>query len=367
MALPKAMRAAVLYGPGDMRLVDDYPVPVPGTEELLIRVEACAICGTDPTILAQGWPHHPPYGTFIFGHEYTGVVVARGEGVTEFDLGDRVAVEPHKGCGLCNNCRDGLYTICLRYGDVAKGHRHYGFTVNGGYAEYACNHKSSVYRIPPGVSLVEATLVTTAGTSLYGIRRIGGLEAGETVVVSGPGPIGLMAVAMARLLGAGTIILTGTRTERLELGSALGADIMVNVRGTNPAERVMELTDQVGADVVLECAGTEQAANDAVRCIKKGGRIAFVGMYGTEVSLDLNSIVQRNISIAGSKAEGERSLAYAMALLSQRPVNLSALITHQYPLSQIHEAFETARLRLNSAMKVVIRPTKGSTADDPTP
>ncbi len=356
MTIPKTMKAAVLFGEGDMRLVADYPVPTPGPNEVLIRVQACAICGTDPKILAHGWPNHPPYGTFIFGHEYAGQVVALGEGVTEFRVGDRVAIEPHKGCGVCNNCRDGLYNTCLNYGNLAKGHRHYGFTVNGGYAEYAVNHTNSVYRIPDDMPINEATLITTAATSLYGIRRIGGIRTGETVVVSGPGAIGLMGVLLARLLGAGRVVLTGTRPERLELGRKLGADVTVNIRTENVVERIMALTDGVGADAVLECSGEAQAASDAVEYTKKNGRIALIGLYHEPVSLNLFKAAQWNITIAGSKAEGERSLAYALPVLARRVDALSWLITHTFPLDQIHQAFETAEKRLGGAIKVVVNP-----------
>lgn len=369
MSIPKTMRAAVLYGEGDMRLVDDYPVPEPGPQEVLIRVAACAICGTDPKILAHGWPSHPPYGQFIFGHEYTGTIAALGLGVTEFELGDPVAVEPHKGCGVCANCRDGLYNTCLNYGNHAKGHRHYGFSTNGGYAEYACNHVNSVYKVPAGMPLDQATLITTAATSLYGIRRIGGIRAGETVVVSGPGPIGLLAVALARLLGAGTIILTGTRPERLALGRDLGADVLLNVREASVVERVFALTGGGGADAVLECAGTPQAAVDAVEMAKKNGRVALVAMYPEPAPLNVNKIVQWNITVAGSKAEGERSLAQALALLGSAPrfakgesgvgrgtIDLQPLITHTFPLQDIHAAFETAQKRLGGAIKVVVKP-----------
>jgi threonine dehydrogenase-like Zn-dependent dehydrogenase len=356
MVLPTTMKAAVLYGEGDLRLVDTYPVPEPGPGEVLIKVGACAICGSDPKILAHGWPNHPPYGEFVFGHEYTGELAALGEGVTRFATGDRVAVEPHKGCGVCDNCRDGLYTTCLNYGKHGKGHRHYGFSTNGGYAEYACNHVNSVYSIPGDMSLEEATLITTAATSLYGIRRIGGIEAGETVVVFGPGAIGLMAVVMARMLGAGMIVLTGTRPKRLEVGRGLGADVAINIREENVVDRVMELTGGVGADAVLECAGTTQAAVDAVEVSKKNGRIALVGIYGEAASLNVNKIVQWNITVAGSKAEGERSMAKALALLGRQTVDLSPLITHTYPLSQIHAAFETAEKRLGGAIKVVVKP-----------
>lgn len=356
MTLPKTMKAAVLFGEGDMRLVNDYAVPQPGPGEILIKVEACAICGTDPKILAHGWPGHPPYGEFIFGHEYAGSVVDLGPGVTEFALGDRVAVEPHKGCGVCDNCRDGLYNTCLNYGNVAKGHRHYGFSYNGGYAEYSCNHINSAYKIPADMDIDLSTLITTAATSLYGIRRIGGIEAGETVVVSGPGAIGLMGVVMARLLGAGTIILTGTRAERLETGFALGADIGINVKEEDVVARVMELTGGLGADAVLECAGTTQAAVDAVEYTKKNGRLALVGIYKEPAPLNVNKIVQWNITVAGSKAEGERSLAQALALLRRGAIDLSPLITHTFPLDDIHAAFETAEKRLQGAIKVVVKP-----------
>ena len=356
MALPKTMKAAVLFGEGDLRLVDDYQVPEPEEGEVLIRVAACAICGSDPKILAHGWPNHPPYGQFIFGHEYTGLVAAVGEGVTGFEIGDRVCVEPHKGCGVCDNCRDGLYTTCLNYGDRSKGHRHYGFSTNGGYAEYACNHINSVYKVPESISLDEATLLTTAATSLYGIRRIGGIEAGETVAVFGPGAIGLLGVVLARLLGAGTIILTGTRASRLELGRALGADVTINVREKDVVECVFDLTDGIGADAILECSGTSQAAVDAVGCCKKNGRIALIGIYGEPAPLDVNKVVQWNITLAGSKAEGERSMAQAIALLSRHQVDLSSLVTHTFGLDQIHDAFETAEKRLGGALKVVVKP-----------
>jgi len=357
--MPSTMRAAVLYGEGDLRLVDDYPVPQPGPGEVLIRVAACAICGSDPKILAHGWPNHPPYGQFIFGHEYTGTIAALGDmagGRSELAIGDRVAIEPHKGCGVCNNCRDGLYNTCLNYGNHEKGHRHYGFSTNGGYAEYACNHVNSVYRIPDAMSFEQATLVTTAATSLYGIRRIGGIRAGETVVVSGPGAIGLMAVVMARLLGAGTIILTGTRSDRLEVGRGLGADVTINVRETNVIQRVMELTAGVGADAVLECTGTTQAVVEAIEYSKKNGRVALIGIYSQPAPLNVNKIVQWNITVAGSKAEGERSMAQALALLGRQTVDLSPLVTHTFPLSQVHAAFETAEKRLGGAIKVVVKP-----------
>ena len=138
--------------------------------------------------------------------------------VDEFAIGERVSVEIHAGCGQCKRCRQGMYTSCLNYGKPDKGHRANGFTTDGGFAEYAVNHINTLARVPDTMSDAEATLVVTAGTSMYGLTELGGLVAGESVVVIGPGPIGLLAVAVAKALGASPVILTGTRNKRLAIG-----------------------------------------------------------------------------------------------------------------------------------------------------
>lgn len=356
--LPATMRAAVLFGPDDMRLVDDYVTPEPGPGEAVVRVMACAICGTDPDILRRGWPSHPPYGEFIFGHEYAGIVAAVGEGVDDLAIGDRVAAEPHHGCGRCQNCLDGNYTTCLNYGRIDKGHRHYGFTVNGGYADYARSAVRCLHQIPSTWSFETATLLTTAGTALYGLQRIGGLQGGETVVVSGPGPVGLLAVVLARLTGAGTIILAGTRVERLELGLKLGADVTIDITRTDVVDEVIKLTGGRGADVVLECAGTEASAAAAVEYAKLSGRIAFVGVHPDKPNITLNArrIALGNLTIAGTRAEGGRSVERASLLLGTSSRDISALVTHEFPLTDIHTAFTTAEDRIGGAIKVVVKP-----------
>lgn len=357
-SLPETMRAAVLYGPGDLRLVDDYPVPTPGPTEAIVAVAACAICGTDPEILQRGWAGQPPYGEFVFGHEYAGMVAAIGSKVTELAVGDRVAAEPHKGCAHCVNCVEGNYTTCLNYGRVEQGHRHYGFTVNGGYAQYARSEVACLHKFPDHWSFETATLLTTAGTSLYALSRVGGLKGGETVVVSGPGPIGLMAVVLARLTGAGTIILAGTRDERLELGASLGADVTINVNQVDPVERVLELTDGIGADVVLECAGTGRSVAAATEYARMNGRLALIGIYTNEPTVEINArrIALGNLTLAGTRAEGDRAVSRAAELLGRAGVDLSPLLSHSFPLTQIHDAFAASMDRRDGAIKVVVNP-----------
>ena len=222
MPIPDMMKAWVLGDPGQLRL-SEKPVPMPKRAEVLVRIDAVAICATDLEIIEHGTPAliqgGPPFNkNFTPGHEYMGTVAALGPGVDEYRIGERVTVEIHAGCGQCKRCRQGMYTSChnygLNYGDVDKGHRANGFTTDGGFAEYAVNHINTLSRVPDDMTDEEATLVVTAGTSMYGLTELGGLVAGESVVVTGPGPIGLLAVAVAKALGASPVILSGTQIGR---------------------------------------------------------------------------------------------------------------------------------------------------------
>src|ERR1700755_642265 len=265
--IPDSMRAWTLGDPGQLAL-KEKPVPVPKKAEVLVRIDAVAICATDLESISHGPPASIQGGLlsnkgFTPGHEYMGTVVALGPGVDEYEIGTRVAVEIHAGCGQCKRCREGMYTSChnygLNYGEVDKGHRANGFTTDGGFCEYQVNTINTLVKIPDEMSDEEGTLVVTAGTAMYALTELGGLVAGESVVVTGPGPIGLMGVAVAKSLGAQPVILTGTRDNRLKIGRELGADHVINVTKENAVEAVRRLTGGLGADYVLECSGAAGA------------------------------------------------------------------------------------------------------------
>src|ERR1041384_3505306 len=256
LPIPDRMKAWVLGDP-DQLLLLEKPVPVPSRAEVLVRIDAVAICATDLEIIHYGTPASilgglPFNKNFTPGHEYMGTVVALGPDVDEYKIGERISVEIHAGCGQCKRCRQGMYTSCLNYGKPEKGHRANGFTTDGGFAEYAVNHINTIIPVPDSMSDPEATLVVTAGTSMYGLTELGGLVAGESVVVIGPGPIGLLAVAVAKALGASPVVLTGTRNERLAIGKELGADRTVNISEEDAVAVVKELTGGVGADDVAQ-------------------------------------------------------------------------------------------------------------------
>lgn len=355
MNIPKTMKAAVLFDFGDLR-VTEVAVPVLIAGEALVRVNSVAICGSDPAIIAKGWKGYPKLGEFIPGHEFTGTVAAIAPDVTELQVGDRVAVEPHKGCGRCENCLRGLYTTCLNYGNYEKGHRHYGFSTNGGYAEYAACHVNTLHRIPDSISFEEGALLTGAGTVLYGYERIGWIRPGETVVVTGPGAIGLISAHIAKILGAGRVILTGTREDRLAVGRQMGVDITVNVREVNVVKKIMELTHGIGADMVVECTGQAGPAAEAMEIVRKNGRISYNGIYHEPVTLQLDKIVQWNLLITGPKAEGMLNLERAIPLMADGRMNLKPLITHRFSLDEINKAFETFTGRVGGAIKVIVQP-----------
>jgi L-iditol 2-dehydrogenase len=355
MTLPATMRATVLMG-RDHFEVREKPVPSVGDEDVLVRVRACGICGSDLKIVHHGLPKMPPYGEFIFGHEYAGDVVAVGRTVDEFQVGDRIVVEAHLGCRRCENCIRGHYTACLNYGNTRRGHRANGMTTNGGLAEYALNHINTLYRIPDGVSYEEAVVVMTAGSPLFGLQNAGGYFVGETVAVLGPGPIGLMAVQLVRALGATRVILTGTRESRLALGRRLGADVTVNSTDADPVAEVLATTHGKGADLVIDCAGASDTFDQAIRMAKPGGKVLLVGFYRGPVTADVTQAVLRNITIYTERGEGGTSVGRGLALLAAGRIAAQPLVSHRFPLSRVHEAFEVLEKRVGDPMKVIINP-----------
>jgi 2-desacetyl-2-hydroxyethyl bacteriochlorophyllide A dehydrogenase len=356
--IPQTMKAWVLGGPEELSLVDK-PVPQPGAAEVLVRIDAVAICATDLEIIRHGQPamiegESPFNKGYTPGHEYMGTVVQLGPTVDEFAVGDRIAVEIHAGCGRCQRCREGMYTSCLNYGFHSKGHRANGFTTDGGFAQYAVNNVNTMVHVPDDMSDAEATLIVTAGTAMYGLDVLGGIIAGEGVVVTGPGPIGLMGVAVAKALGAQPVILTGTRDKRLEMGRQLGADAVVNVTRENAVAAVQRITAGKGVQYVLECSGAAGALDEAARMVNRGGRICLAAFPHEPVSVDLAYIVRNNIYVFGIRGEGRSATHRAAALMAQKKFDATLIHTHSFGLDALPTALRYARDRVEDAIKVVV-------------
>jgi L-iditol 2-dehydrogenase len=361
--VPETMRAWVLGDPGEIKLVDK-PVPVPRRAEVLVRIDAVAICATDLEVIAHGPPAKVQGGlpfnkNWTPGHEYMGTVAALGPGVDEYGIGERVTVEIHAGCGQCKRCRQGMYTSCLNYGlnygDVDKGHRANGFTTDGGFAEYAINNINTLVHVPDDMSDEEATLVVTAGTAMYGLTELGGLVAGESIVVTGPGPIGLLGVAVAKALGAQPVILTGTRDNRLQIGRELGADHVINVRKEDAVEAVQRIMGGRGVDYVLECAGAPNAIDEAARMVNRGGKICLAAFPHEPVPIDVAALVTNNIYLYGIRGEGKSATHRAAAFMAQKRFDATKIHTHTFALDDLPTALRYARERIDDAIKVVVK------------
>ena len=364
-SLPKEMKAWVLKSPNELEL-KTKAIPTPSYSEVLVKIDAVAICATDLDVISYGPPaliegEKPFNKEFTPGHEYMGTVVALGPSVDEFQIGDRVTVEIHSGCGQCKRCRMGMYTSChnygLNYGKKNKGHRANGFTSDGGFKQYAINHINTLIKVPDDMTDEEATLVVTAGTTMYGLTELGGLVAGESLVVIGPGPIGLLGVAVAKALGADPVILIGTRNDRLEIGKKLGADFVLNVKEENDiVNSVKSLVGDLGADYVVECAGTEKALDDAIMMTNRGGKICLAAFPHDPIKVNIPYMVINNIYMYGIRGEGKSATHRAMAFMKQKRFNAKLVHTHTFKMNELPTALKYAKERIDGAIKVVIKP-----------
>ncbi|MFQ5692564.1 MAG: zinc-binding dehydrogenase [Nitrospinota bacterium] len=339
------MLAAVCDRPREIHLREVEP-PRPGPGEVLCRVRACGFCGSDLHIIEGTFPgvRYP----LIPGHEWSGEVVEAGEGVEGFGPGDRIAIESHAGCGRCENCLRGRYTLCLNYG--RRPHRHIGYTANGGFAEYCAVPVQCLHPIPDGLGFAEATLVTTAGTAVMALEGAG-VETGDRVLVLGAGPVGMLTAQFARFLGAGEVILTDVDDARLALARDLGIG-----RPVHPGrDDLKAVVGEAGVDLAVECAGAPALIDEALGCLRRGGRLVLLGISGgkkAEISAD--RIVLDNLTVYGSRAEGDRSCGRAIRAYASGRLSSAALVTHRFPLKEFPSAYEVFRHRRDGALKVVV-------------
>ena len=343
MSLPLEMTAVVFDRPGEFA-VRQVPTPRPTPGHVLVRVAASMVCATDRKILSgmfagTTFPHVP-------GHEFSGEIVALGPQVDAPPIGTRVGVEVHVGCGSCARCREGLYNLCLNYGKLETGHAHIGFTTSGGLAQYASVPAAAIHVLPENVTLEDGAWTDNLGVALWALER-GRLVAGERVAVVGSGAIGLCATQLARALGAAEVVLVG-RGERLARSKAF-------------ADRVVDdATPLFGSmDLVVEFAGTADAARDAIRLARRGGRVVLGGATGQGVELsglDLSTIVRGHLDVLGSVANPKRVSGRALALLADGKIDVRSLTTHHFPLTRFADAWATFTERRDGAIRVMLRP-----------
>lgn len=340
-----AMRQGTVVGAGRAE-VRNVPVPEVPAGWVLCRVDALGICGTDVEIFTGELPYLKA-GTMQYpvvpGHEWVGRVAEVGEGVTSFAAGDRVTGETHLGCGECEFCLAGKYNACASMLRVGIG------GLPGACADYILLPAKALHHLPEDLPTFQATLLEPS-TVVHNALARAGFTGGERVVIYGPGTLGLLGVSFARALGAGEVVLAGTREDRLAVGRNLGADVTVNVR-TSP-DQAAKLANS--ADVVLEATGSPEGFGAGLAALKKGGALCVVSLYKSAVAaLDLNRLVVANLRVSGSLgAPGlwERTIR----LMTAGRIKTDGIVTHRFPLDELPHALETAHTRAGGAIKVAL-------------
>jgi len=343
------MHAIVKAGEGPGVEWRRVPVPDPGPEEVLVRVTASAVCGTDLHIAQwNAWARNAGIRLpLVMGHEFCGEVVGTGSRVRVLKPGAYVAGETHLPCGACYQCRNGLQHIC---GNLKL----FGIHRDGCFAEYATIPEQCAYPVPATIPPRIAAMLEPLGTSLRAVLEMD--VSGGSVVVIGCGPIGLFAIASARALGASRIIGLDVREERLGLAQKVGCGLMLDPLHTDVTARVLEATDGVGADAIIEASGNAAALESAFRFLRKGGRCALIGLPSVPVRLNLGpDVIFKEATIFGIHGrEMFRTWTRMQELLSSGLLNVDPVATHEMPLSEAAEGL--ALLERGEGGKVILVP-----------
>jgi L-iditol 2-dehydrogenase len=348
------MKALVLHAVGDARC-EQIPTPDlrPGT--VRIRVGFCGVCGSDiPRVFVKGTYHFPT----VCGHELAGTVEDCGAGVDDFVPGDLVAVFPLIWCGKCPACEHGKYVHCQDYDYL-------GSRSDGGFAEYVVAPRANLLKVPEGVSLEEASMTEPAAVALHALRQAGGCTIGETVVIFGAGPIGLMVAQWAEAMGATQVILFDIIEEKIEMAVNLGFQSTFDSRKVDPIETIHEYTLGQGADVCIEAVGCPPTTLQALRAARCGGRVVLLGNPSAAVTLPqdlISQILRRELKILGtwnseySHTGNHNDWSDALTAMQSGQLELQRLVTHRVSLEESFSALQMMRDRSEFYCKVLVKP-----------
>jgi alcohol dehydrogenase/L-iditol 2-dehydrogenase len=344
------MKAVVKYdnvdGATEIREVD---VPDIGPDDVLVKVAYAGICGSDPHM------HHNKVSykvnvPLILGHEFSGTIEMMGHNVKGYKIGDRVTAETHADyCGRCRLCRTNNYHVCRE----RKG---YGFHVDGAFAQYVRVPSRILHKLPQNVSLREAALTEPLCVAYSSLVKHSDIRPGDMVAVIGPGPIGLLCVQVARLLGASDIIVIGTEGDdaRLELAREFGATMLINSSKEDPVPVILSMRDGYGADVVVDTAGVSSALKLSMDIVRPCGLINKIGWGQKPVGFSLDPLISKAVTMNFTFSHNWDVWEACLTLMDKKAVNLERLITHQLPLDKWHEGFEL--IESKQGMKIVLTP-----------
>ena len=336
------MKSAFMTAPETYE-IRDIPTPVPGDKEVLIRVRACGICGSDIGLYKMGMEDR------ILGHEFSGEIAGLGTNVTGWKEGDRVVIEPTMPCWECYWCKHGQFNLCPYLGYT-------GIMEEGGFAEYVKVPAYQLHHLPDEVSFLQGALLEPLAVSLHGVTH-SIMRPGDTVLVSGCGVIGLFALLWAKALGAGLIIASEVAEVRIEAAKKI-ADVVLNPAQVNLQQELDRLTKEVGPRVLFECTGVPAVQAETINLVGRGGQVVLLGISYDAVPISLMDMTNRGISMIGSIAysslNGEGEFPTILHMLKTKRINPEIVPLTTMPLDTIGEGFKAAKA--GKYAKVVILP-----------
>ena len=345
------MRAVVLTGPRQMHL-EERPVPAIGEGEVLVRVEAVGVCGSDVHYYRDGRiGDRVVTEPLVLGHEFAGEVAEVGAAVSDWRPGDRVAVDPTVPCGRCHFCQQGLIHVCPQVNFCGTP------PTDGGYVEFFAARAQNLHRLPEGVSFAEGAMIEPLAVAVHAVS-LAHIQPGETVVVLGGGCIGLTVLQVAREQRARVVLLSEPLAARRAMGEKLGAERVVNPDETDPVEMALEATNGLGPDVVFECAGSLETPQQAIDMCRARGRVVWVGIPpGDTVPLSIHEARRKELTILMDR----RFLAtypQAIDLVESGRVDVASLITHRFGLAETEAAFALVDTYGDGVVKALIEPQR---------
>ena len=326
------MRALVKAKPERGIWLEDIDKPTVGHNDVLIRVKRTAICGTDIHIYQwDDWASKTIPVPLAVGHEFYGEVVECGVEVKGFNVGDRVSAEGHVTCDVCRNCRAGRRHLCMSTVGV-------GVNRAGAFADYLCVPAFNVFKLPDAISDEMASILDPLGNATHTALSFD--LVGEDVLITGAGPIGIMAVAIAKYAGARHVVITDINDYRLGLARKMGASVALNVTSGSLDQTMTDLGMEEGFDVGMEMSGNASALRDMLRTMHHGGKIALLGIPPEEMAIDWNQVIFKGLVLKGVYGREMFETWYKMSSMLQSGLTVEPIITHRFPLEDYEEAFQ---------------------------
>ncbi|PPA70770.1 NAD(P)-dependent alcohol dehydrogenase [Jeotgalibacillus proteolyticus] len=331
--------------------VKEQSIPSPASDEVLVKIRAVGLCGSDIHYYEDG-----KIGDFIvekpiiLGHEAAGEIIELGSNVEGLKKGQRVAIEPGKTCGACVHCQSGRYNLCKKVEFLATP------PYDGAFCQYITMRSDLVFPMPDEMSYETGALIEPFSVGLHACSR-GEITAGDTVLILGMGPIGLMTAAAAKIHGAGLIIGVDLEQGRLDKAKELGADRVINIKAESVEEKILEFTNGVGVDVAIETAGSPAALNSMISGVRRGGKAVIVGMSSKdEAAMNIAQIINKEMDLRGV-FRYHHTYPKAIQLLSERKIDIEKIITDRFDsLQGVKAAFEKAIQDKKNTLKVMIYP-----------